>query len=477
MNPRIFRENDIRGHADRELDDRTVTALGAVLGRRAAAHGADERLVVGRDGRLHSPRLFAALIRGAAPHCSIVDLGVVPTPVVSFAARHLAREGRAAVAVAVMITGSHNPADENGFKISLSGASLHDAEVAALRDEVAAELERTGSPAAPLPDGAAAALAATAAAPLALDLGPAYLDNVVRSLRLGPRRFSVALDAGNGAAGPLALALLARLGFAAAPLYCDIDGRFPHHHPDPTVEQNLADLRALVAERGAELGVGLDGDGDRLGVVDERGRVVWGDQLLILLGRALLAEIPGAGITAEVKCSQSTFDCLAAAGAKVEMWQVGHSRLKARMRETGALLAGEMSGHFFFADRYLGFDDGLYATARLLELLSRQDRSLAALVDELPHTFATPEARVPCPDERKATVVAEVTARLRAHPQVGALVELDGVRATFAGGWTLLRASTTQPALTLRAEADSPERLAELVALLHAELAACLPPA
>lgn len=448
MNPHIFRENDIRGRADRDLDDATVTALGSVLGRRAARE--DAVVVVGRDGRLHSPRLFAALTAGIRRHARVIDLGVVPTPVVSFAAATLAPP------VAVMITGSHNPAEDNGFKISIGGKSLHGSEVASLRDEVAATLaaDEPSEPTAPLHELEARSLDAS------------YLEAARDALRMGSRRCKVVVDAGNGAAGPLVVELYTALGFDVIPLYCEIDGCFPNHHPDPTVARNLQALMDTVASTGAELGIGLDGDGDRIGVVDARRRIVWGDQLLVLLGRKLLAEVPGARILAEVKCSQTTFDALTAAGGDVEMWKVGHSLLKARMRETGALLAGEMSGHFFFAHRWLGFDDGLYAGARLLELLSHSQVPLDTLVDELPVTFNTPELRLDCPDDRKAAVVAEIAEQLRRHPSVCSLNEIDGVRASFEGGWALLRASTTQPVLVARVEASSPERLTGLLALL-----------
>jgi phosphomannomutase / phosphoglucomutase len=453
MNRHIFRENDIRGRADRDLDDETVEALGAVLGRLAAALSAalqiSPQVVVGRDGRLHSPRLFDALTRGILRFASVLDVGLVPTPVVSFAAATLHP------AVAVMITGSHNPADENGFKISAAGASLYGEEIATLRDQVEAELRMPSNRASP------------AFEPKLLSLDASYLAAASNALRLGPRRCKVVVDAGNGAAGPLAVAFFRELGFEVVPLYCEIDGRFPHHHPDPTVAENIEDLIAEVAASGAELGIGIDGDGDRIGVVDARGRIVWGDQLLVLLGRALLVEVPGAGMVAEVKCSQTTFDALTAAGAKIEMWKVGHSLLKARMRETGALLAGEMSGHFFFAHRWLGFDDALYAGARLLEVLSQSGTTLAELVDELPVAFNTPELRIPCPDEQKAALVAAVAASLRAHPQVRGTIEIDGVRASFEDGWALLRASTTQAMLVMRCEASSAERLGALVALVN----------
>jgi phosphomannomutase/phosphoglucomutase len=447
MNARIFREYDIRGVAERDLDEATVRAIGRAVGERA-----DGRVVVGRDCRLTSPRLFAQLTDGIRAHAEVIDVGVVPTPVAYFAAHQLAS------AATVMITGSHNPPEDNGFKILLGTEAMYGPAIAELREQA---VRLAGEPAPPPVRPMQSRDA----------IGP-YHQHAESQLRLGERRPRVVVDAGNGAGGPTAIGLYRRLGFEVVPLYCDLDGRFPNHHPDPTQPDNVADLILAVQREGAELGIALDGDGDRLGAVDAMGRILWGDQLMILLGKALLAEVPGAKLVGEVKCSQAMYDELAAAGGEVEMWKVGHSLIKARMKETGALLAGEMSGHLFFAHRWLGFDDGIYAGARLLELLSRQPRSLAELADELPRAINTPELRIECADDQKLAVVAAVTARLRRDPAVRRVVEIDGVRATFDGGWALVRASNTQPALVMRCEATSAERLDEIKAAAMAHLEA-----
>jgi len=443
----VFREYDIRGVADRDLDDATVRALGAALGAQAGGP-----VVVGRDPRTHSPRLFGALTDGLRVHAQVIDIGVVPTPVLYFAAHHLRP------AAAVMITGSHNPPEDNGFKLMIGTETLHGPAIAELRDRV----ERL--------------LAEPARHPVksihSRDMIGAYLDHAAAMLRLGARRFRIVVDAGNGAGGPTAVALYRQLGFDVVPLYCELDGTFPNHHPDPTQPENVADLIATVAAEKAELGIALDGDADRIGAVDATGRILWGDQLMILLGKAVLREVPNATFVGEVKCSQAMYDELAAAGGTVEMWKVGHSLIKARMKETGAALAGEMSGHMFFAHRWLGFDDAIYAGARLLELLSRGTKHLHELASELPVMINTPELRIDCPDDKKFALVAAVTARLRADPAVTSVVDVDGVRAKFAGGWGLVRASNTQPALVMRCEAHSAARLAEIKAAIEAHLAA-----
>ena len=445
MNPRVFREYDIRGVADRDLDDATVRAIGIVVGAKAGG-----TVVVGRDCRTHSPRLFAALTDGLRVLVDVVDVGVVPTPLVYFAEQHLKP------AAAVMITGSHNPAEDNGFKIMLHGETLHGAAIAALRDEVVKALETDAPhPTKPI---------------RSRDIIGAYQAHATKVLQIGERKLKVVVDAGNGAGGPTAVGLYRRLGFDVVPLYCDLDGTFPHHHPDPTQPENMADLIATVKREGAELGIALDGDADRIGAVDANGRILWGDQLMILFGKALLEEVPHAKFVGEVKCSQAMYDELRKAGGEPEMWKVGHSLIKARMKETGAQLAGEMSGHMFFAHRWLGFDDGIYAGARLLELLSRGTRTLAQLADALPVMINTPELRIECPDETKFAVVAEVTRLLRADPRVTDVVDIDGVRAKFEGGWGLLRASNTQAALVMRCEAQTAPRLAEIKAIIDAHL-------
>jgi phosphomannomutase/phosphoglucomutase len=461
MNPHIFRAYDIRGRADRDLSDEVCRDLGRALGSLVVRAGGSTRagkpepvLAVGRDCRASSPRIHAAFVDGVlTTGASVVDVGMVPTPVLYFAAKHWRLGGHA------MITGSHNPPEDNGFKVAEGTSSLHGAAIQELRGMIErGDFVRATSGARGLVEER--------------DATRPYLDFVRDSLRLGDRRCRVALDAGNGVGGPTASRLYRDLGFDLIALHCEPDGTFPNHHPDPTVEANLADVRAAVANDGAELGIALDGDADRIGAIDGRGRVLWGDQLMILFARVILRDKPGATFIAEVKCSQTLFDEIERAGGKPVMWNVGHSFIKAKMKELGAELAGEMSGHLFFSDRYLGYDDGIYAGARLLEILSQSRQTLADLYDTLPVTVNTPELRIDCPDDIKFAVVERATERLRRHPDVNSVIDVDGARAKFAGGWGLVRASNTGPVLVLRCEADTPARLAEIRAIVEAEVAA-----
>jgi phosphomannomutase/phosphoglucomutase len=444
MNPRIFREYDIRGVADRDLSGELATALGRAIGTHLCRHGG-KTMALGRDCRLTSPRLHAALREGLLlTPIHIVDVGVVPTPVLYHAPFAFDLDG------GVQITGSHNPPEDNGFKVLRGKTTIYGQEIQVLR-----QLIETGD------------FVTGQGTIEEREILRTYLDYAKQSLRLGPRRPKVVVDAGNGAGGPVAVPLYRELGFDVTELYCEMDGRFPNHHPDPTVPENVAELARLVAQTGAEVGIALDGDADRIGAVDRKGRIIWGDQLMILFARAILAEKPGATFVSEVKCSQSMYDEIERMGGRAVMWKVGHSLIKTKMKELGAALAGEMSGHIFFADRYLGYDDAVYAGARLLELLSWETRPLEELVDELPKMVNTPEIRLDMPDDIKFEVVRRVTERLRARYPV---VDVDGVRVKFEDGWGLVRASNTQPALVLRFEASTAARLAENRKALEHEL-------
>ncbi len=437
MNPRIFREYDIRGMAERDLTEPFIGALGEALGAHFREAGV-RHITLGRDCRLSSPRIHRTMKEKLlAAGLVIDDVGVLHSPGLYFSVFHLQTDG------GVMITASHNPQEDNGFKIMRGRGTIYGAEIQQLRERVERGMR------APVEAGTARDV----------DLLPAYIDHLANNIRLGPRRFKVVLDGGNGTGGISCLPLLRRLGFDVEALYCEPDGRFPNHHPDPTVPENLADLIGRVQQSGAELGIALDGDADRIGVVDPRGRIVWGDQLMMLFAREILKDRPGATFVSEVKCSQALYDDIAAHGGRAIMWKVGHSLIKTKMKEEGAVLAGEMSGHMFFADRYFGFDDAVYAAARLVELLSQSDRTLAELVDTLPVLYNTPEIRVPCLDDVKFEVVRRACAYYKARQ---AVVEVDGARISFPGGWGLIRASNTGPVLVVRCEADSAERLAAI---------------
>jgi phosphomannomutase/phosphoglucomutase len=442
MSEHIFREYDIRGVAERDLTPTTVEAIGLGLGQLLRPAGSERgpRLVVARDCRRSSPRLFENLVAGLTrAGASVVDVGVGPTPLMYFGVHHLNADG------GIMITGSHNPGEDNGFKIMRGKGSFFGADIQELRRVVKAPSAAPGGPIGTVEQVA---------------IEQHYLTELKKSVHMAATDFGIVIDAGNGSAGPLGLRALQSLGFAPVAMFCDMDGTFPNHHPDPTVPENLEALIAAVRSHGARVGLAWDGDGDRLGVVDASGEIIWGDRLLALFARDVLRDRPGAAVVADVKCSQVLFDDVARHGGRPIMWKTGHSLIKTKVKEEHAALAGEMSGHLFFADRYFGFDDAIYAALRLLEILAREGKSVGELLQDLPERFATPELRVTCPDELKFDVVERVRYALKDD---GETTSIDGVRVSYPdGSWALVRASNTGPVLVLRFEAPTDARLTEL---------------
>lgn len=436
LQPHIFRQYDIRGIVGEDLDADVVEAVGRACGSELAERLGREgpRVAVGHDNRPSSPDLFEGLVRGLqATGAHVVEVGCVPTPTLYWAEAVLETDA------GIQITGSHNPSEWNGIKMSFQGRALYGEGVQALlhRIQEGRLLEGRGSRSRE-------------------DIRRRYIDDVVGRLTLeGP--VTAAVDCGNGTASVVAVDLLEGLGATVHPLYCESDGTFPNHHPDPTVDEYLEDLVARVRETGSDVGIAFDGDGDRLGVVDGDGRVVRGDSLLLLFGQDLLErEGPGRSLVFDVKCSQLLPEGLERAGGHPVMWKTGHSLIKEKMRELQAPIGGELSGHFCFSDRYLGFDDALYAAGRLLEILSRTERSLAELVDEQPSYVSTPEIRIEASEESKEHIVQAAQEHFAERYEV---VDVDGARILFGDGWALLRSSNTQPVIVARYEARSPERL------------------
>ena len=444
FNPTILREYDIRGVVGDTLTEADAYALGRTFAALAQDEGA-RRIAVGRDGRTHSGMLEAALVRGLTESgIDAVLTGMGPSPMLYFATHHLDVDG------GIQVTGSHNPADYNGFKMLLRGRSVFGAEIQAIGRRAAAGDWTEGN-----------------GRTEEVQVREAYVNRLVEGF--SGKAFRVGWDAGNGAAGPVLDELVARLPGEHHVIFSDVDGTFPNHHPDPTVEKNLADLKALVADKGLDFGIAFDGDGDRIGAVDGTGRVIWGDQLMLILAEPVLKEQPGATIIADVKASQVLFDGIAALGGRPLMWKTGHSLIKSKMKETGAPLAGEMSGHIFFKHRWYGFDDALYAAVRLIEAVSQSGQSLTAIMEAMPKSVATPELRFEVDEVRKFAIVEEVRDRLSAD---GAKVDAtDGVRVSTADGWWLLRASNTQDVLVARAEAKDQAGLDRLVAQIDEQLA------
>ena len=428
IHPSTLREYDIRGIVGETLTRDGIYAIGRAFGTMAGLQGG-RSIAVGYDGRLTSPELESALVAGLVDAgMTVLRIGLGPTPMLYFAIKHLQTDG------GITVTGSHNPSEYNGVKMSLGGRPFFGEDIQALgRLATSSDL---ASGVGHVEDRA---------------IEDAYIARMLEDFEPG-RPLAVAWDPGNGAAADMLHKLCNGLPGRHVLINDRVDGRFPAHHPDPTVEANLEQLKDAVAREQCDLGIAFDGDADRLGVIDHRGRVLWGDQLLLILARAILKEQPGATIIADVKSSQVLFDEIARLGGKPMMSRTGHSLIKTLMAETGAPLAGEMSGHIFFAHRYYGFDDALYAAVRLLSVLSRSEQTLAEMRDAMPQVVNTPELRIDCPDERKFIVIDEVRARLRGANGV-TVQEVDGVRVTSPEGWWLLRASNTQPVLVGRCEA------------------------
>lgn len=456
----LFREYDLRGIVGEELTEAIAEQVGLAYATMVRELGVS-RISLGRDGRLSSPWLQAALLRGLlAGGLDVVDLGLCASPLLYFSLFHLPVQG------GIMITGSHNAAEYNGFKICIGKEAIHGEDIQRLRQVMEGGRFVSGS----------GQLSAHEIIPDYL----LYLKNDFAGVQAD--HLHVVIDCGNGAASLVAKQALEQMGCRVTGLYDELDGRFPNHHPDPTVVDNLQDLIAAVKEEKADVGIGYDGDADRIGAIDEQGQILWGDRLMVLYARDILAQRPGTTFISEVKASQCLYDDIAAKGGRPIMWKTGHSLMKAKLKEESAVLAGEMSGHMFFADRYFGFDDAVYASCRLVEILAKTKQAVSSLVADLPQTTVTPEIRVDCPDTLKFQLVdqvrAQLTAYLDARQPVGAsnlrlrdLVTIDGVRAIFEDGWGLIRASNTQPALVLRFEAPSQARLDMIRATIETELA------
>lgn len=440
----VFREYDIRGIADEDLVDENIVSLGKGIATFLSRQGA-KSLVIGRDIRLSSERLRNALIEGLlSTGVNVIDIGVCLTPVQYFGIIHLDADG------GVMITGSHNPIEYNGFKISKRGvAPVYGEEIQEIRKLIEGEDFETGS-----------------GELVKKDVISDYVDMIKSKLNFG-RKLKLVIDAGNGTAGILAPQLWRDLGCDVVELYCEPDGTFPNHLPDPTVPKYVVDLQKKVLEVGADVGIGYDGDTDRVGVIDEKGRMIFADKLIAILIREVLQKHPGGKIVFDVKCSQALPEEIIKFGGEPVMYKTGHSLLKAKMKELQSPLAGEMSGHIFYSDDFFGFDDAVYVSGRLLRIMSNTDKTLAELVDEIPSFESTPEIRIEATDEDKFKIVAELSEHFKRSYET---IDIDGARVLFGDGWGLVRASNTQPVLVLRFEARSKERLAEIIEIFKSKL-------
>ncbi|MEE9912620.1 MAG: phosphomannomutase/phosphoglucomutase [Deltaproteobacteria bacterium] len=435
MNPHVFREYDVRGVVDKDLYEEFVIDLGRSIGTYALRSNV-HTMTVGHDCRLSSDAYHRYIIQGLnSAGIDTIDIGLCATPMLYFSIRHCQTGG------GVMVTGSHNPPEFNGFKICIGYDSIYGRQIQELRKIMEAGSYSSGK-------GATRSETITSV----------YQNYLFEHVQISGNP-KIVLDAGNGVGGQFALPILERMGCDVTCLYCDPDGRFPNHFPDPTLEENLKDLARMVAQKKADLGIAFDGDADRMGVISDTGEMIWGDKLLLLFSRFILKNNPGATIIGEVKCSQVLFDSIKKYSGRPIMWKAGHSLIKAKMKEEKALLGGEMSGHLFFADRYFGYDDAIYAALRLLEIISQTNQKISELLSDVPRTFATPEIRVDCDDDKKAAFVEKIKNHYRNTPGV---IDIDGVRIPFEDGWALVRSSNTQPVIVLRFEASSAEKLQKI---------------
>lgn len=445
MNPLIFREYDVRGDAAKDLDNETVKALGLGFGSKIV-RAKGKTIALGRDIRLSSPRIQEAMMEGlTATGLDVIDLGVVPTPLLYFAITHLKVDG------GVMITGSHNPPEFNGFKLCVGKDSIYGQEIQELYHLIETKNFEAGK-----------------GTVRSYNIITEYQEYLKKNLVID-QPIRMVMDCGNGCAGLVAPKLFQEMGCLLDVMYGEPDGNFPNHHPDPTVAANMKELIHRTKSRGYDIGIAYDGDADRIGVVDDMGQILWGDQILTIFSRSILKKNPGATIIGEVKCSQNLYNDIEQRGGKPIMWRTGHSLIKKKMREENALLAGEMSGHIFFNDRYFGYDDAIYATGRLLEILCEEARPLSQLLWGLPKVYSTPEIRLDCADDTKFDLVEKVKEFFKLQTQYK-VVDVDGVRVIFEDGWGLIRASNTQPVIVLRFEATSEKRLGEIRSFMEEKL-------
>jgi phosphomannomutase / phosphoglucomutase len=444
MNKDIFREYDIRGLVGTDLTEEVVRDIGRAVATYMRVNR-KTKASVGRDCRLSSDRFAELIVEGMLEGgISVIDLGVVPTPVFYFSLFQLDVEG------GVMVTGSHNPPEYNGFKVAFGRSTLFGKEIQTLAGLIDSGKFVWGQ-------GSKSSY---------FFLKENYCDYLRRNIHI-ERGLKVVVDAGNGTGGEIACRIMKEMGIDIVPLFCEMDGNFPNHFPDPTVEENLSQLKRAVLENSADVGIAYDGDADRIGVVDEKGNVIWGDYLMLLFAREILKTTKDATFVSEVKCSKHLFRDIELRGGRAIMWKAGHSLIKQKMKDTNAVLGGEMSGHIFFADRFFGFDDAIYASLRLLEILSRSSMKLSEYLSDLPPTWSTPEIRLDCPEHLKFEVVRRM---IEVYKDKFPMIDVDGLRVMMPEGWGLVRASNTQPILVLRFEADSESALEKIEGMITADL-------